>query len=240
MMSGTHPGELVLRRFLAEEPLEVALLDHLKSCTACAPKLDSLRAEQTAFEAEIPFERFAAGVEKSVRVQQKQARSGSPNLRAALALAAVFVLLAGAQLFFGRVKAPENRIKGDASVEFVVAGASGQRNAAPIETLASGERVRIGVSGHRYAIAVSIDEQGEVTTVYSEAVEGTARVWLPDSIEFTGRGREHLVVVLSDDPIAPEVIGNQLRARFEQSKSVEQLGTLDVPGVQVHRTFIKP
>ncbi|MBL8915195.1 MAG: ACP synthase, partial [Archangium sp.] len=59
-------------------------------------------------------------------------------------------------------------------------------------------------------------------------------------IEFTGRGREHLVVVLSDNPIAPETIGNQLKARFEQTKSVEQLGTLDVPGVQVHRTFIKP
>lgn len=238
-MSGTHPGELVLRRFLAEEPLEVALVDHLKRCAACAPKLDSLRAEQTAFEAEIPFERFAAGVEKSVRVQQKQARGGmSSNVRAALALAAAFVVLAAAQLLFGRPI--QNRIKGDASVEFVVAGASGQRNAAPLETLASGERVRIGVSGHRYAIAVSIDEQGEVTTVYSEAVEGTARVWLPDSIEFTGRGREHLVVVLSDNPIAPETIGNQLKARFEQTKSVEQLGTLDVPGVQVHRTFIKP
>lgn len=237
----THPGELVLRRFLAEEPLEVPLLEHVKACAACGGKLDSLRAEQAAFEAEIPFERFAAGVEKSVRVMRSQTArggGGSPNLRAALALAATVALLVGAQLLFARPI--ENRLKGDASVEFVVAGASGQRNAAPLEPLAAGERVRIGVSGHRYALAVSIDEQGEVTTVYSEAVEGTARVWLPDSIEFTGRGREHLVVVLSDEPIAPELIGDQLRARFEQSRSVEQLGTLEVPGVQVHRTFIKP
>lgn len=237
-----HPGELVLRRFLAEEPLEVPLLEHVKACAACGGKLDALRAEQSAFEAELPFERFAAGVEKSVRVMRAQRKhsdgSGSANLRAALALAATLVLLVGAQLLFGRPV--ENRLKGDASVEFVVAGASGQRNAAPLEPLAAGERVRIGVSGHRYALAVSIDEQGEVTTVYSEAVEGTARVWLPDSIEFTGRGREHLVVVLSDEPIAPESIGNQLRARFEQSRSVEQLGTLEVAGVQVHRTFIKP
>ncbi|MFT3708645.1 MAG: ACP synthase [Archangium sp.] len=235
----THPGELVMRRFLAEESLDVTLTTHLRDCAACLGRLELLRSEQRAFETEIPFERFAAGVEKAVRVQRKQAAPSSPNLRAVLALAAAFVLLAGAQLIFGRPV--ENRIKGGGgSVEFVVAGVAGQRNAAPVETLAVGERVRIGVSGHRYAVAISIDESGEVTTLYSEAVEGTARVWLPDSIEFTGTGREHLVVVLSDEAIAPELISNQLRERFARSRDLSQLGTLDVPGVQVHRTFIKP
>jgi hypothetical protein len=228
-----------MRRFLAEESLDVKVIAHLRECAACGGRLDSLRAEQRAFEAEIPFERFAAGVEKAARVQRKQAATSSPNLRAVLALAAAFVLLAGAQLLFGRPV--ENRVKGGAeSVEFVVGGAAGQRNAAPVEPLAAGERVRIGVTGHRYAVAVSIDEHGEVTTLYSEAVEGTSRVWLPDSIEFTGAGRERVVVVLSDEAIAPELIGNQLRERFGRSRDLDQLGTLDVPGVQVHRTFIKP
>ncbi|MFO0599251.1 MAG: ACP synthase [Myxococcaceae bacterium] len=229
-----------MRRFLAHEPLDGTITAHLGECATCHGKLEALKAEQQQFEAEIPFERFAAGVEKAARVQRRERTPGSSNVRVALALAACLVVLFGLQ----RALQPpyETRTKGgdESSVEFVVAGQTGQRNASPLETLSAGERVRIGVSGARYAVAVSIDDRGEVTTVYSEALTGTGRVWLPDSIEFTGSGREHLVVVLSDEPIAAELIGTQLKERFKASGDVGQLGTLDVTGIQVHRTFIKP
>lgn len=233
----THPGDLKLRRFLAEEPLPAELVAHLQTCTTCGASLGRLREEQRAFEAEIPFERFAAGVEKAERVQRKGARPS--RLRGVWALAAVLLAVVIAPLVLRR--APETRTKGGEVVDFVVAGVDGQRSAAPVEQLRPGERVRIGVTGHRYVTALSIDDRGEVSVAYAEAVEGTGVTWLPGSLEFTGAGREHVVVVLSDGPVASEKLGAQLKQRFQAAGGdVLQLGPLEVDGVQVHRTFIKP
>ncbi len=236
-----HPGELKLRRFLAEEPLEAEIVSHLRDCADCEGRLGKLREEQKAFEAEIPFERFAAGVQKSARVQGKPGQARSENLRFVLVLAACFVALVGAQQLFGHGEST-SRVKGGDAVDFVVAGPAGpQRNAAPVERLAAGERVRIGVTGHRYVLALSIDERGEVSPLYAEALMGEGQTWLPESLEFTGAGLEHVVVVLSDGPVDSERVAGQLKERFRAAGGdVGQLGTLDVPGVQVHRTFIKP
>lgn len=236
----SHPGELTMRRYLAEEALDATVLAHLKGCGECDGRLAALRSEQAAFEQQVPFERFAAGVEKAVRVQQRTpvARKTTP-LNLALALVAMLVVLVG--LRFALQPEPPSRVKGgEETVEFVIAGAKGQRTAAPIETLGAGERVRVGVTGHRYAAAVSIDERGEVSTLYSEALEGRGRVWLPDSLEFTGSGKEVVIVVVSDQPIDTPGLGTQLAERFKAHGDLAQLGTLDVNGVQVHRTFIKP
>ncbi|MFZ5440754.1 MAG: hypothetical protein ACOZQL_12155 [Myxococcota bacterium] len=233
----THPGELKLRRLLAEEDVGEDVAAHVRTCAECTDTLQRLMREHEAFQAEIPFERFAAGVEKAARLQQR----GKPvvaNLRFAMGLAAVVVALVGAQLVLQR-DLPESRVKGGEAVDFVVAGANGQRNAAPVEQLARGERLRIGVSGHRYVLALSVDEQGQVSTVYSEALEGTGHTWLPDSVEFTGAGREHVVVLLSDTPLAEAPLAEQLRARFKAG-GLDQLNPLEVTGVQVHRTFLKP
>jgi hypothetical protein len=236
----SHPGELTMRRYLADEALDAVVLTHLKDCGECDGRLRALRDEQAAFEQQIPFERFAAGVEKAMRVQQRTpVTRKSNNLNIGLALAATVLMLLGVQLALQ--SKPTSRVKGgEETVEFVIAGASGQRTAAPVETLAPGERVRVGVAGHRYAAAVSIDERGEVSTIYSEALEGPGRVWLPDSFEFTGSGKELVVVVVSDEAIDTQRLGTQLAERFKAGGDLAQLGTLDVNGVQVHRTFIKP
>jgi hypothetical protein len=234
----SHPGELTMRRFLAEESLEAGVLSHLRECSECGGRLGLLREETKSFEAEVPFERFAVGVEKSVRLQQQQQkprRVSRVGWLVALAAGLVAVVLATGP------REGTTRLKGGEEVDFVVAGANGQRNAAPVEQLVPGERVRIGVSGHRYVTALSIDDRGVVSTVYAEAVAGLGQTWLPDSIEFTGAGREHVVVVLSDGPVASDSIATQLKDRFKTANGdLRQLGTLDVPGVQVHRTFIKP
>lgn len=235
----SHPGELTLRRYLAEEALEPATVSHLKACNECEVRLGVLRDEQRAFENEIPFERFAAGVERAARQPRAAPVRTVSWQRVVLAVAALAVLVLSARLL--TTPEPSSRVKGgNETVEFIVSGANGQRSAAPVENLASGERVRLGVSGHRYVAAVSIDEQGEVSVIYSEALEGTGRVWLPDSIEFTGSGREVVIVVASDAPIDAARLGTQLKERFAASRDLAQLGTLAVDGVQVHRTFVKP
>ena len=235
-----HPGELTLRRFLAEEALDAATTAHLRECADCAARLGKLKDEQRQFEAEIPFERFATGVEKAARVQQRKAPRGM-LMGVVIALAACFVaFFAGRQVI--EESAGGNRIKGGGTaVDFVIAGPNGQRPAAELEQLAGRERVRIGVSGHRHVLALSIDDQGEVSTVYAETLPGEAQTWLPDSIEFTGKGREHLVVLLSDEAVEAEVLATRLREHFKAANGdVTKLGALEVPGVQVHRTFLTP
>ncbi len=234
-----HAGELTLRRFLAEEPLDPAVAGHLKDCVECHARLAKLQEEQKAFEAEVPFERFVAGVERSAR-QQRAAPRRSSMVGVLVALAACLVaFFAGKQVF--EEGAGGNRLKGGASVDLVIAGSSGQREAAELEQLARGERIRIGVSGHRYVLALSIDDAGEVSTIYAEKLAGEAQTWLPESFEFTGKGREHLVVVLSDGPIGAGAVAAQLQEHFKASGGdVTKLGALEVGGVQVHRTFVKP
>ena len=117
------------------------------------------------------------------------------------------------------------------------------------EALANGERVRIGfrAGGYRYLAAVSIDEKGDVTALYPERgpsirvrTDG-AKEYLSDSLEFTGHGLERVVVVMTADPLDVEDVRRAAKARYDEARgNLSQLGTLDLPGEQFHRTFLKP
>jgi len=148
-----------------------------------------------------------------------------------------------------------NGIKGGADVVVQIGGAPGspQRSAsigAP-ETLSPGERIRIGYQpgGHRYVTSLSIDDHGEVTALYPEAgrslpvgkgVATTPR-YLPDSVEFTGKGNEQLIVLLSDQALDVETVKRAARAAFERAgRDLARLPALDLPGEQFRRTFVKP
>lgn len=233
----SHPGELTLRRVLAGELSE----PHLAGCGACQQRLTALREEQRRFEAELPFERFAAGVEKAARQQRRAPR---PAWGALLAVAAALVAVVGAR-WAAPAEGP-TRLKGGSAAQFVVAGAEGQREAAAEERLAPGERIRVGVSGHRHVLALSIDEAGVVTPVYASgagslSLPDARQAWLPDSLELTGAGLERLVVVLSDAPLAVEAVSRALLARYQSAGGdLRRLEALDVPGDQFHRTFVKP
>ncbi len=134
-----------------------------------------------------------------------------------------------------------------------IAGAAGQRTArtAEVERLLPGERLRIGYQsgGHRYLLALSIDEHGEVTPLYPErgasltvpAGVPSATHFLPDSLELTGSGIERIIVVLSDQPIDVEAARTALRAGYALAGGrLEHLQQLDLPGEQFTRTFAKP
>lgn len=236
--SKQHPGELTLRRHLAAEPLDEALTSHLRTCADCERKLSTLRDEARAFQAEIPFERFAAGVEKAARVQ------GRPPARRGALVAVLVAAAAGLVAVVGLRWAEDpqpNRIKGGATVDFVIAGPGGQRPARELERLVAGERLRIGVRGHKNVLALSIDDAGEISPLYEQALPSEAQAWLPDSLEFTGTGREHVVVLLTDAPLVSGEVQRQLLDHFKAaSGDLTNLEPLTVPGLQVHRTFLKP
>ncbi|MBS1150751.1 MAG: hypothetical protein H6Q89_2449, partial [Myxococcaceae bacterium] len=117
------------------------------------------------------------------------------------------------------------------------------------EALGPGERVRIGfrAGAYRYVAAVSIDESGEVTALYPERgpslrvrADGT-REYMSDSLEFTGHGLERVVVVMTSEPIDVEDVRRAAKAGYDEARgNLSQLGTLDLPGEQFHRTFLKP
>lgn len=248
-----HPGALALRRLLAGEDVGAELKAHAEACPECKARLAEFAAEQQRFEEGIPFERFAAGVERARRTPREVQQPRAPWLQVVLSLAAAVLVVVG----FGQMselgQPGRNRLKSGAEVDVVVAGKGGQRDAsrspsAP-EMLAAGERVRIGYlpGTWHYLAVLSIDEAGAVTPLYPEA--GTSlpiapfgpRAWLPDSVEFTGTGLERVVVVMGQDPTEIQLLAKEAKRRYDEAQGdLSRMAPLDVPGEQFHRTFLKP
>jgi hypothetical protein len=234
----SHLGELALRRFRVGEltPEKSAEVEqHVSSCNLCRTKLRGLADEQRSFEREIPFERFAGGVERARRVPRQAARHAwSFGLAGFLAAAAVAV-------FF--IRAPthtRNIIKGasvEATIRIASDGGASQRVAPPgsHEVLDRGDRIRLGykTGDARFLAAVSVDEQGDVTPLYPEAGPALAvaptqeTVYLPDSIEFTGSGRERVFLFLARNPFDALTAKQAVAAGFQASKG--DLDTLPSP-----------
>src|SRR5690242_10574784 len=94
MISSEHVGELKLRRFKAGELAgddASEIVSHTQACGSCRAKLRAFEDEQRTFEAAIPFERFAAGVERAVR--RPAVRSRPRWVAPALSIAATLLLV---------------------------------------------------------------------------------------------------------------------------------------------------
>jgi hypothetical protein len=261
-----HVGELALRRRRAGEAMgsDDATIDaHAVGCADCRARLRALDDEQRRFEDAISFDRFEAGVARAAREAERRANlSTKPQRRwwhlptaiwlvPAAGMAAALALMV--TFSSGLRQAPQNRIKGGAGMLVRIAGHDGQRTArlSGAEPLAPGERLRIGYQSgqHRYLLALSIDDGGEVTALYPESgsslpvpeTGGTATRFLPDSIELTGKGAERIVVVLSDAPIAVDAATRAARAAYDRAGGdLARLPALSLPGEQFVRTFAKP
>jgi len=226
-----HVAELALRRYRAGEfsSARVAEIDgHLAGCSVCRSKLRLLVEEQRQFESEISFERFAGGVERAQRVPRAHPRrSWTFGILGGLAIAA-------AALFFVRVSSkPYHGIKGamvEATARVAAAkNVSAQRSVPPgsREVLEPGDRVRIGykiVDARRYLSVVSVDDDGQVSLLYPAsgsalAIEPTREtVYLPDSIEFSGSGRERVFLFLSRTSFNVEAAARAVRTSQEAAK----------------------
>jgi hypothetical protein len=252
MTTLTHPGLMALRRSLAGEQLDEATTAHVGTCAECKARLESLRVEQRQFEAAVPFERFAQGVERATR----KAPSAQPRRfsTAVVAVAASVLAVVGGARLLGAGEANHSRLKGGAGVELVVsAGPNGAQRVAsedPLvpEPLARGERLRVGVTpaAWHFALVLSVDACGTVTPIYASGehslpLSGASPEFLPDSLEFTGQGLEHVVVLLSDRALDVDVVAHELRRRYtEANGDLTKLAPLDVSAEQFHRTVLKP
>jgi len=224
-----HMGELTLRRFCAGEfsAERSAEVDrHVSSCGVCRNKLRCLTEEQRDFRREIPFERFAGGVERARRVPGSR-----PRPLWSLAFAGILAAAAVAVFFVGVPTNPRNGLKGsdvEATVRIAAAAGSMQRIAPPgsHEILEAGDRIRLGykTADGRYLAAVSVDEQGEITPLYPElgpalSVAATQEiVYLPDAIELTGKGREKIFLFLARNPFDLQAATQAVSDGYQASK----------------------
>jgi hypothetical protein len=271
-----HIKEMALRRFWAGElaaPEQPAIEAHTAACARCRARLKEISDEQRRFEQEISYDRFAAGVERAARTPRRVAAPAralslsGPTLRWFFPLASVAAAVALTFTFAPRLRpgddtepVPEhaaNHTKGGSGITIQVApaGHGPQRTAAvgAPEPLSPGERIRVGyqIGAHEYVLALSIDDQGEVTPLYPETgrslrvsrVKGSigSTHYLPDSVEFTGKGNERLIVILSDQALEVEAVKQAAHAAFQRAgNDLARLPALDLPGEQFQRSFVKP
>jgi len=274
MTTEPHVKEMALRRLWAGElaaPEKPAIEAHTAACARCRARLKEIGDEQRRFEQEISFDRFAAGVERAVRTPRRVTGAtralslSGPTMRWFFPLASVAAAVALTFTFAPRLRSGDdatvdrvlNRTKGGTgiTVQIAPAGQGPQRTAAVSapETLSPGERIRIGyqIGAHEFVLALSIDDQGEVTPLYPETGRSlrVSRVkgpngsthYLPDSVEFTGKGSERLIVILSDQPLEVEAAKQAAHAAFQRARNdLTRLPALDLPGEQFQRTFVKP
>lgn len=248
-----HLTEWTLRRLHTGElpaPEAQQARTHVSACAECQGLLNGFKEEQARFEAEVSFDRFVAGVERTRKLQSEEA--SRPRMNGILVAVAATVLLVLASRPIMDRYMPGNRTKGGASTELRIGGDGfAQRPARPgiTETLAPGERVRIGYTAgtHRYVLAVSVDDGGEVSALYpaegtSLAVEpGPGTHWLPDSVAFTGSGHERVVTVLSDAPLEVESVREAAHRAWEAAgKDVAVMSSLGVDGEESHWLLSKP
>jgi hypothetical protein len=122
-------------------------------------------------------------------------------------------------------------------VRVASAKAAAQRAVPPgsQEILEPGDRVRFGyrTADPRYLVAVSVDDGGEVTLLYPEsgpalAVAPTAETtYLPDSLEFTGAGREKIFLFLARKPFDSAAAKQAVKSAHAKAKG--DLLTLQSP-----------
>ena len=119
--------------------------------------------------------------------------------------------------------------------------ATAQRAAAAgsLQALQPGELLRIGYrAGARgHLVAVSIDDAGTVTPLYPDHGDGLAVEprpdvrYFPDSIYFTGHGRERLFLIMSERPLSVGDVEKAVRAAHESAHGdLSAASSVNVPG----------
>jgi hypothetical protein len=240
-----EPGLHELQRWRAGELPEAKrarVQDHVDGCSTCRARLVEMTAHDAHARSVLPFERLADGVaRRSLNRQPRAVWRPVVGVALAAGLAALVVP--------GLVRPPSgNGIKGGGSdLRLYVGGVDEARRVLGEPVLQPSERIRLGYAAgdHRYLAVLSIDEQGQVTPLYpaagaSRPIGRREEQLLPDSIAFDGRGRERLMAVFSDAPLAVEELVAAAQARFASAGALSKMPPLGLGAEEIDRTVLKP
>lgn len=222
---------------------------HASSCARCGAELAALESEAAAFKAEVPFEKFAAAVERKQSQRRRSKVAGPVSLALAAGIALILVWGPAKVLVGGQHG--HHLTKGGSALELFVGGTGATaRQAQDGEALAPGERVRVGylAPDKPYVLVLSVDEAGVATALYPEsgpslAVDkGAGTHLMPDSLELTGAGQEKIIAVFSDRPIDMKVALEAASKEFARAGRLDRMADLPLPvrAEQSARTLKKP
>jgi hypothetical protein len=249
-----HPGELRLRRHRIGElgGVDAQTVDqHLADCADCRTRLGALDDEQRAFAAQIPFDRFAGGVERAARVPRARPVSrrtlvAGSGLALAAAAALVLVIRPGGD---GDPAGGNrgNRLKGgefEARLQIALA-AGGQRALDPggRAGLRAGDQLRLGyrAASPGHLVVVSVDDAGAVSTRYPDqgdtlpVAAARALAYLPGSITLTGAGKDRIYMITGAQAFGVEAAVREVGAAHTRAGGdLGAMGPLQFrPGVAV-------
>jgi hypothetical protein len=220
---GVACSAMRVRRLLAGElpgDERARVQSHFDGCERCRATGREIALERERLLADVPFETFAAGVaEKLAESRVLRPSFGRRLMRAApLAIAATLLVLGGAPIALKVLRGDDGygtRTKGGAGASLFVQDAQGTRELAAATVVAPGAKLLVNLKpGGRAFAAVVLAEPGELSVIY----EGPAKAGpLPESFEWTGKGRAELVIIYADDAVHADA----LRSRLASGKPVE-------------------
>ncbi|MGC4122819.1 MAG: DUF4384 domain-containing protein [Myxococcales bacterium] len=223
---------------------------HARGCARCGAELARLEQEAAEFKAQVPFEAFAAAVERK-QSQRKRGKVAGPVSLALAAGIALIVLWGPMKVLLGAAHQGHNLTKGGSTLELFVGGAGATpRLAQDGEALARGERVRVGYRAQdkSYVLVLSVDESGVATPLYPESgpslpvEKGAGTHLLPDSLELTGAGQERVIAVFSDQAVEMRAALEAASKEFARAGRLAAMSELPLPvrSEQSARTLKKP
>jgi hypothetical protein len=239
-----HVEALTLRRLYAGEEvapeLAAAVAAHMVACSDCRDRLEVIAREEWVSR------------EPTRLLEARRRRHRLLGAVGVVGTAVVAIAVFGA----GRLSSltrPE-RFAGSAELEVMVARASAAPRGASSdpsspEPIAEGELVRLGLrpGSWRFALVLIVDQRGVVTPIAAAGNHSLAlparsgTMWLPASLEFTGKGIQRVVALFTNAPLRVDETAAQLRARALATEgALERLEALNMPGEHIHRTFLTP
>ncbi|HEY3452321.1 MAG TPA: ACP synthase [Myxococcales bacterium] len=226
-----------------------AVRAHAAGCARCGAELAALEKEAAQFKAEIPFEKFAAAVERKQAMRKRGKVAGPVSLALAAGIALILVWGPMKGLLGGGAQQGHHLTKGGSAVELFVGGTgAAPRLAQEGEALAPGERVRVGylAPDKAYVLILSVDEAGVATPLYPEAgpslpvEKGAGTHLMPLSLELTGAGLERIIALFSDQPIEMRTALEAASKEFTRAGKLERMAELPLGAEQSAKTLKKP
>jgi len=192
-----HLSDLALDELAAGLREGASATAHVDTCVRCRDRLAEFQRAHADARRAPRFETTFARIEATATKRKR----GRWSLFAALPVAAAAML---ALVMFARPDAPTVRLKGAA--ELVVLRASGTER---IESATPGEQVQlaVGAAGHPYAVVLAVEETGEVSVLWPQGADTSARVppgaevKLSPTFEVT-EGSITLHALFSEEPLA--------------------------------------
>lgn len=216
-----HLSDLVLDELLSGDPAPGDARAHVASCSFCKQRMDTLTAAREDASRTSEYARVLAALRRKASEEPARLFHGSRLVGPALALACGLLVVVA----WPSRKAPDERLKGAASLSVVLASDGGR-----VRSVRAGEKVVLFVSpaGRPWGLVMGADGSGQISQVWppgrtgSAVLSSGAEVALEPGFEVTP-GSVRLVGFFSERPLNGEAVRDALKAEAAASRAGKAL-----------------